>query len=195
MSNISEFIGQLKGGLSRPSRYMISFFLPLGIKEAPNPLAFGAFSTAGIITATHMLLNGRGKVNMFCHTCSLPMRSLSTFDHKTHIGPPYKAPYSTAYEPVTFTFYADSSMNTRRYFDIWQQAVSNVYSNTNNFYNEFTSPMLIMNLDQEGKPKYYTLLLDAFPISLSSVDMAYGNNNSVTNVSVTMSYRLWLSNI
>lgn len=164
MSSINEFIGHLKNGLARPNRYVVDIIAPIG---------------------------GDPTIQIFCHTCQLPMRSLATFEHKTHIGPPYKAPYSTNYEPVTFTFYADKYMNSRRFFDHWQQRVSHVWSNMNYFMDEFKGTVIITTLDQEGKPGYKVKLYDAFPINVGAVDLSYSQNNALTNVSVTLSYRIW----
>lgn len=161
MSNINQFIGQLKQGLARPNRFRVIFG------------------------------GGDEKVSIFCHTCTLPMRSMETFTHKTHVGPSYKAPYSGMYDSVTFSFYADRRLNTRRFFDRWQQRVTNVDSNTNNYMIEFVENITIQTLDKEGKVGYTVRLIDAWPINVSAVDMSYGSNNQVMNVSVTISYRLW----
>lgn len=164
MSSVSEFVGHLKNGLARPNRYIVDIISPIGGDET---------------------------VQIFCHTCQLPMRGLMTFEHKTHVGPPYKAPYSSSYEPVTFTFYADSNMNTRRYFDEWQQEVNNSWSNTNNYMNNFKGEIKITTLNQEGNERYSVKLHDAYPLNIGAVDLSYSQNNALTNVSVTISYRIW----
>lgn len=197
MSNLTRFIGHLRNGLARPNRYEVFFTLPRGVLDVTAVVSRSVNykSMMGMITAQDFRMNEDGRIGLFCHTCSLPMRSLATFEHKTHMGPAYKAPYSSSYEPVTFTFYADKGMNTRRYFDIWQQSVLNVYSNTNNYMNEFTSDVTIVTLDQEGKPGYRTTLYEAFPVNVGAVDLSYSQNNALTNVSVTLSYKIWESDV
>lgn len=188
--SINNFLSKLGDGLQMPNRFRLEFFLPRGIIDLPNPLAFNITSTVGAITAYQIYMNQDEKINVFCHTAAFPMRSLSVWDHKMWSAP-YKVPNSQNFEPVTFGFYADSDMNTRRYFDAWMSAVINLYSNTTNYYDEFVSDVNIIALDREGNDTYRVTLREAYPLNIGAVDLSYANRNSVTTVNVTMTYKLW----
>jgi len=194
-SSISTFITSLDKGLMTPNRFRVEFFLPRGINDNANPNAFNIDSTADRITPFQIKMNQNEKVNVFCHTASLPMRALSVWDHKMW-DTPYKVPNShQAYEPVTFSFYADSEMNTRRYFEVWMGTVMNLTSNTTNYYDEFVSDVNIITMDREGKDTYRVTLLEAFPLNIGAVDLAYSNMNSVAIINVTMAFKYWKSEI
>jgi hypothetical protein len=127
-----------------------------------------------------------------CHSCSLPQRTLLTYDHK-QLAAPYRVPYSQSYDPVTFSFYADTDYSTREYFDIWQNAAINIGSNTVNYYNEFTSDVRITTIDIEGNDAYFVDLYEAYPINIGVVDLSYSTMNAVQTVTVTLSYKYWAS--
>jgi hypothetical protein len=197
MSNdvsIKSFIAKLGTGLAKPCRYRVEFNLPAGFNadNASSLLGMNISSSAALIRAVETNLNQNGLINVLCHTCSLPQRSLLTYEHK-QLSAPYRVPYSQTYDPVTFSFYADSEYIVREYFDIWQNAVVNIGSNTLNYYNEFTSDVKIYAIDDAGEDTYSVILYEAYPINIGIVDLSYSNMNATQTVTVTLSYKYWAS--
>lgn len=184
---IDQFLSMFKDGIANPSRYRVRFNLPQGI---PNIEGSAWESTTGNIQRWHSYLNGNEKVNLLCHTCTMPQRSLLTYEHK-QLNAPYKVPYSQSYDPVSFVFYGDGNLDTRKYFEIWQNAVVNIQSNTMNFYSEYVSDVTIEQLNVEGKPTYGVQLIEAYPMSVTAIDYSYSNSSAIQNVSVVMSYKYW----
>lgn len=187
---LNTFLSKLNKGLLTPSRFRTEFYLPMGIVDIPNPVAYNALSIVGVITGAQIYLNLDEKINIFCHSCSLPMRSVGTWEHKMY-GAPYKVPNTQTNDTVMFSFYADSNMNTRKYFDIWQNAVLNVKSNTMNYYDEFVSDVKIFCMDREGKDSYEVQLYDAYPLNIGMVDLSYASRNSVVSITVSMAFKYW----
>lgn len=185
---ISKFVAKLGNGLARANKFRVEFNLPPGVDATKDGI--NTLITKSNIAATQRILNGDGSINIFCHTCTLPQRSLSTYPHKQLSGP-YLVPYSQNYEPITMSFYADKMLNTRRYFDLWQTAVINTAVNTMNYYNEFTSDVMIYVLDDHGNDSYKVQLVDCYPLSVGMVDMTYGTSE-LLNVIVTLSYKQWV---
>jgi hypothetical protein len=195
MSNdvsIKSFIAKLGTGLAKPCRYRVEFNLPAGFNADPSLPGVNTDSAASNIRTKEREYNQNGLVNVLCHTCSLPQRSLLTYEHK-QLSAPYRVPYSQAYDPVTFSFYADSDYIVREYFDIWQNAVVNIGSNTINYYNEFTSDVNIYAINDAGEDTYYVTLFEAYPINIGIVDLSYSNMNATQTVTVTLSYKYWAS--
>lgn len=120
----------------------------------------------------------------------MPQRNLMTYEHK-QMNAPYKVPYSQSYDPVPFVFYGDSNLDARRYFEIWQNAVVNIQSNTMNFYSEYVSDVTIEQLDKSGNVTYGIKLYEAYPMSISTLDYSYSNRDSIQNISVVLSYKYW----
>lgn len=190
MMGINTMIAQLKQGIARKNRYQVAFLLPPGIggeTSFVNP-----DSTAGQITQVQQQLNpaSNGAVNIMCNTMTFPQRSLLTFDLNQNSAP-FGVPYSASYDPITFTFYADSTLNTRLYFETWQQTVFNIYNNTMNYPSEYVSNISMYALDVTGKQQYGVILQEAWPVTVGSVDYGYSDNDSPQIISVTMRYKAW----
>ena len=183
---IDKFLSELRAGIAMPNKYRIEFNLPKGLPALPSS---NFESMTATIRSNQRKYNGTGAVNIMCHSALLPERMLQTFEHK-QMAMPYRVPYTQIYNPMTFVFYADSRLNTRRYFEIWQNSVVNVNDNTMNFYSEYTSDMKIYTLDKEGNDAYGIKCLEVYPLTIAASDLAYGNN-SAQNVSVTFSYKYW----
>lgn len=195
MSNdlsVSSFITRFKTGFARPNRYRVEFSLPAGFNTSPTFPGVNSNSSASLIRFQEINMNRQGNINIMCHSCNLPQRTLLTYEHKQLIGP-YRVPYSQSYDPVTFSFYTDPEYTTREYFDIWQNAVVNIGSNSMNYYNEFTSDIRIYTIDSAGNDAYFVDLYEAFPINIGMVDLSYSNLNTTQTVTVTMSYKYWAS--
>lgn len=187
MTNINKFLSHFKSGIASPARYRVRFNLPKGI---PNISGSAWESTEGNIRRWQAELNGTEKINVFCHTCTMPQRSLMTYEHK-QLNAPYKVPYSQSYDPVSFVFYGDGDLSARRYFEIWQNAVVNIQSNTMNFYSEYVSDVIIEQLDTEGNPTYGVQLIEAYPMSVTAMDYSYSNQNTIQNIAIVLTYKYW----
>lgn len=187
--SIDNFISKISKGLAKPNRFIVEFNLPPGIQDFKYGMNTRA-TTAGI-RGSNSQYNKNETINIMCHTCSLPQRSLLTYVHK-QLASPYRVPYSQSeYDPVTFSFYADPELNTRRYFDIWQTTVVNTVVNTINYYNEFTTNVTIKIIDDEGHPTYSIILYECYPVSVGMVDLSYSASNQVLSTTVTLAYKQW----
>jgi hypothetical protein len=191
--SIKSFLAKLGTGLAKPCRYRVEFNLPHGLDVNPDTPNMNSDSAAARIRSVEKEFNQNGLVNVLCHTCNFPQRSLLTYEHK-QLSAPYRVPYSQAYDPVTFSFYADSDYIVREYFDVWQNAVVNIGDNTINYYNEFTSDVKIYAINAAGKDTYSVTLYEAYPINIGIVDLSYSNMNATQTVTVTLSYKYWASN-
>ena len=182
----TKFLNLFDKGIGKANRYQVRFILPKGI---PQSEWANIQSTSGRIQSMQSQLNGNEAINIFCHTCVLPQRSVMTYEHR-QMTAPYLLPLSQRYEPIPFSFFSDSTMNTRRYFEVWQNTVLNIHNNTMNFYSEYVADVEIRVLDAQGNPTYGIKLVEAYPMSLPPVDLSY-SNNAVQNVTVVMTYKYW----
>lgn len=186
---INEFITAFgESGYARANRFRVSFQMPSGIGEA------GYFtntnSERGNIAATQNRLNGKGAVDIMCHTCTLPSREIQGIELKQY-GPVHRMPVTGSYMPVSFAFYSGADLAVREYFETWQTAAINISSNTFNFYDEYTSDIKIQVLDVEDQVKYTVDIYEAWPSSVSQVDYSYSNNDTAQSFMVVMQYRYW----
>ena len=183
-----KFLSHFQRGVMRPNKYLIRFNLPDGVNGS------AAFVDQrvrkGRIQLEEARFNSVGSINIKCHTANFPQRNLVTSERAQNSSS-FRVPYTQAYDPVTFSFYADQDADTRRYFDLWQNTVINVRSNTLNFYNEFTANVEMWNLNELDEPTYGVRLEEAFPIAIGAMDIAFGNSGTYQTVTTTLQYRRW----
>ena len=194
VTNVNNFVSLLGAGLARPNKYFVEFRLPMGFSELASNPGVNSESAASNIRQVENQLNKNDAIGLMCHTLNMPARALEVYSHKQLVSP-YKVPKGIQeYEPVTFSLYADSKLNTRHYFDVWQTAVVNTGSNTLNYYNEYTSDVNIYMIDSEGNySPYFVTLYEAWPMTVGDLAFSYSQNNAFQTVTVTLAYKSWQS--
>lgn len=189
-ADVWGFISNFKKGFAKPNRFRVEFTLPSGVSL--NGIAdANTESLATNINAMEHYFNKNGSVNIKCHTMTFPQRTLQTFETRLNSAP-FKIPFSAVYDPITFSFYMDSTLDTRQYFEIWQAATVNVSNNTLNFYNEYVSDIKMFIENDHGQDAYGIQLYEAYPIGISIMEMAYNSDNQVLSTQITMSFKYWL---
>lgn len=187
-ADIWTFITAFENGVAKPTKFRLEMALPKGARgNMVNPQ-----SRNGNIRGVERNLNLKDSVSLKCHTMSTPRRGFNTFE-VTQNNIRFKVPYGISYEPVTFSFYADATLDSIRYFDVWQAAIMNYGDNTMNFFDEYTSDINLYIMNDEGNDVYSIKLIQAYPTNLSPIELAYGNVNNLLNVNVTFNYRYFVS--
>lgn len=189
-SVVNSFLAAFQRGLARPNRYRVEFQLPSGVVLSGDSTQVNSDAQNGSIQRLQSFFNSNGDINIKCEHATFPQRSMMTYEHKQNSAP-FRLPYSSTYDPVTFSFYANSNLDTRDYFDVWQSAVVNLDTNTMNFYDEYVSDVKIVQMDIEGNDTYFATLLEAWPLDVGSIEVGYGQFDTVTLTTVTMAYKYW----
>lgn len=181
-----------KDGPAKTNRFRVEFNLPLGINADPEVVYVNTNSTNSRIRQFQNVVNSKGRVNIMCHTCTLPSREMQAFELKQY-GAPYAMPFTSSYMPISFGFYSDAKLSSRTFFETWQSAVCNIGTNTFNFYNEYTSNIRIYILDSEGNETHFVDVYECWPTSLMQADYSYSSNDTVQTFMVSMRYKYWAS--
>lgn len=198
---VFNFLSAFERGAARPNRYRVEFNLPQGLSGSSaqaNSIGINGDALASNIRRMQQYFQGQisgpagnmGSINIKCEHATFPQRSMMTYEHRQNSAP-FRLPYSSAYDPVTFSFYSDSDLDTRDYFDVWQSVVSNFTTNTMNFYNEYVSDIKIYQMDIQGNDTYSVSLFESWPINVGSFEVSYGQFDTVTITNVTMAYKYW----
>lgn len=189
---MTEYMGILQQqGVASPNRYRATFTLPDGIgADALNNADVNEDALALQIGAINTNANKFGALSVKCSTMQFPSRYFMTNENR-HFDTPYKIPYAPQYDMAQFTFIASEDLRERRFFEIWQEAMTNVATGSMNFYNEYVGVVQMEQLDKNNKTTYAVELLEAYPLNIGSVDYAYATTNEIVNITVTMAYRRW----
>ena len=143
------------------------------------------FSTRG----NKLISSGLNKrLSFSCFQASIPSMSTLTTDKDEG----YRSiAYQKAYEDVTLSFYVQEDMKEIKFFQDWMQMMIIPENNRVGFYDDYTSTVEIKNLDRnENKPILTTILHDAYPKTLSAIDLNY-DSADIMRVSIVMTYRYY----
>lgn len=167
---IDEFKAKAPHGFSRTNRYAVYFDNPSVMINTSN---------------LPMIL-------MFCDRIDLPGLNLNTTQIREY-GEIREMPYEFNYDPIPMSFYVDTDMMVKTYFDRWIKSVQNPTNRNFNYYKDYTcGKMSIEVQDLNDNTKYKVELFDAYPKTLFPVSMGY-ENKEIMRMQVVMAYRYWRS--
>lgn len=154
--------------------------------------------------------------NILCKTVSMPGKQIATIDRQIGIYNE-KVVNGFAVDDVTMTFYALNDYGIRKYFDSWRSVMIGDSKTTGSMQNgeiayksdyvasvkihQLSKPQvrigfdlgpLNVDFDLLGNSIYSVELIDAFPTTISSIEL--GNDlDSLVEVSVTFSFTNWIT--
>lgn len=190
-NSIFDYMSNFKNGVMKSSRFRAEFTLPRGVSGGGSTHAVNTRALSNNIKAAEQGYNKTGAINLKCNLATFPERTLQTIDFKSN-SVNFKMPWSTSYNPISLSFYADGNLDTREYFELWQSCVMNFGNNTMNFYNEYVSDVKLYLQNDSGADAYGIILYEAYPMSISLMDISYGNSSTVLNIMISLSFKSWL---
>ena len=123
---------------------------------------------------------------LMCSNVSIPGRGFSTVEKYNH-GPIRKVPYAELYDDITTTFYMPTSMSIHEYFDQWQIKIGG----PNYFMGYYDDIIGTMNIVVQDKKDYQVAIYEiyeAYPISISPVELGYDKGEQIAEFTVTWAY-------
>lgn len=172
--NIQEFRAQYEGDGARPNLFEVTVPFPAGV--------IGDAAKA------------QQKLTFMCHASALPESSIGTTE-VDYFGRKIKLAGNRSFGDWTLTVYNDEDFAVRNAFEKWLNALNaNRLNRRNPAFPTNSSYGVDCEIRQYDKLmnviKSYNLI-GAFPTSLSSIDLAWGNNDSVEEFTVTLAYQWW----
>ena len=132
--------------------------------------------------------NLKRRMNLNCHTASIPGLSIATTDGQADGG--YRGlAYKKIYGAFSATFYLHEDMKELKIFQDWMKLMIRPEDNHVGFYDDYISTIIIKKLDRQQNSVLLTTLYDAYPKSVSSLELGYGSTDAVMSVSVEFNYR------
>jgi hypothetical protein len=172
-----------RGGLAKQNRFQVIFTPPQG----------GLLSGAGIIGALtsggglKSLINDPRDISMLCENVTLPGRQIATLDYIAE-KQSVKVPYSFINEDVTCTFLLTNDYYMKTMFDGWLEQVFDDQKYNAKFKKDFTSDVVIQQLNNKDVPIYGVRLENAFPTTVAGITLDNNSESAVQKLTVTFSY-------
>jgi hypothetical protein len=169
---LQDFIAQVKTkGLARVNRFEVIITPPPGINA--NYLEFN-------------------KISLLCEVSNFPPINLSVKPFKI-FGPSYQRPITSEYggDGISMTFHVDREMKVRKFFDDWIESVVDRNNFTVAYQSEYVTKILIRQLDEADNVNYEIELQEAFPRSITLMDLNQTAQNQTHRLNVIFAYRYW----
>jgi hypothetical protein len=167
-SPLNKFISKVKqDGLARTNRYTV---------------LFGGMASAG--------LNQKLDILLLCDQVQIPGTNFNTSDMRTY-GEVRKTPYERLYEDVNMSFYVDTNMQVKKFFDDWMNRIQNPTTRNFNYYDSYVQDITIEVQDLKNQSRYGIKLYEAFPKSIGAVQLDYAGKD-IMKLSVNFAYKYYL---
>ena len=188
MSSIEDLKALIskKGGLARANRFRVIFTPPAQTLFNLDGQQIISSVISGNFTAKN-LINDPRDINLLCDAVSIPGKQISTLDYQAE-KQSIKIPYGVINEDVTMSFILTNDYYMKKLFDSWQSGVFDVERYRAGYKKDFTTDIVIQQLNSKNIPVYGVRLENAFPITVSAVSLDNNSENSVQKMSVTLSY-------
>lgn len=182
IDKLTSTIGK-RGGLAKPNRFQIIFTPPQGGLLSAGGL-IGALTSGGGLKS---MINDPRDISLLCENVVLPGRQVSTLDYIAE-KQSVKVPYTFINEDVQCSFLLTNDYYMKTMFDGWLESVFDSNKYKAKFKKDFTSDVVIQQLNEKNVPIYGVRLENAFPTTVAGITLDNNSESAVQKLNVTFSY-------
>jgi hypothetical protein len=154
-----------RGGLARSNRFKVTI-TSMGGSSAPDNKA----------------------VELLCTAVTIPGRTVATQETQQH-RETWKAPYTVIDDEVTMTFLLTNDFYARTLIEGWMMKVFNHQRYTVGYKNDYAGAVEITGVNSSSATQTYGVTLrNAYPTSMSAIEMSNDNENGYATMNVTFAY-------
>lgn len=160
-----------KGGLAKNNRFQVMFTPPsqsligISIENVVGNLITG--KSNGI----KQFVNDPRDISILCEQVTLPARSFSTIDYMSD-RQSNKFPYTNIDGDVTMHFIVTNDYYAKTMIENWMSSVIDVDGYKLGYKNDYSTDIVIQQLDQRDKPVFGVKLEKAYPIDVSAIALS-----------------------
>jgi len=175
-----------KGGLARQNRFNVIFTPPTQSLLNLNPEVLVGSLLSGNTPSVKNLINDPRDIALLCESVNFPSRTISTndvaLDRQVN-----QFPYTVIDGEVSMSFILTNDYYMKTMFDGWQSGVLDVDTFTVGYKNDYSTDVIIQQLDSNNKPIYGVKLEKAFPTVVDQIELSQ-EGGEYAKLSVTFSY-------
>ena len=169
--NVEDFTGQIASlGLASPNKFQVDIYLP-GVSRSEKSL------------------------NLMCESASIggrTVQSMLDIQYGVRREVAYGAPQ---YTPLSLTFLCTEGMEQKTLLDEWNNKIVDATVATKPFnvayYDDYKGTVKVKKLDKAGNQVLEVEYLDAWPKTVSQVDLSHATTNATLRVTCEFSYSYW----
>lgn len=175
-----------KGGVARTNRWNVMFTPPKQSLLNLNPEVLVGQLASGDIPSVRNLINDPRDIAILCESVSLPGRSISTaevmLDKQSN-----KYPYTHIDSEIDMTWVLTNDYYMKTMFDGWLSSIIDVDTYTLGYKNDYSTDVIIQQLNVDNIPIYGVKLEKAYPINVAEIQLNQ-TENEISKVTVTWAY-------
>jgi len=173
----TEILSRIKQySYARPNKYTVTFALPDKLSKY-------------IKVVDRKLTEERQRViNFNCARISSPERRLEASDVQSSAHESRVVIAGEVRPPIQLGFICHSDMYEKYLFDLWLEFILHHKERTVMFQCDYSTEMVLTQLDQKHNPRYEIRLSECFPIQVSSFNYDYQPTNTPIIIDVTFSF-------
>lgn len=183
IDSLKSTIGK-RGGLAKANRFQVIFTPPQGSLLSIGQGLIGAITSGGGLQS---MINDPRDISMLCENITLPGRQITTMEYMAE-KQTVKIPYSFMNEDVQCTFLLTNDYYMKNIFDDWVEKVFDDKKFRAKFKKDFTSDVVIQQLNNKNIPIYGVRLENAFPTTVAGITLDNNSENAAQKLTVTFSY-------
>jgi len=198
-------------GYARAARFAVRVFPPVGLAKLVEEQQEAVYSEGSsesadkandkanrAPTGKHMndLTQSLGRqINIHCDSVSMPGKDLQTQTVQYGSAPEQDQVVSHGYGgQINASFYADSFLRERHFFEMWQKMTVNHTTHKAKYYDDYVGKMQIYQLASDNlqdQPSYGIEATDVYPATISAVEYSYGAASTLVKINIGFNYRRW----
>ena len=198
-------------GYARAARFAVRLFPPVGLAKLVEEQQEAVYSEGSseeadkandkanrVPTGKHMndLTQSLGRqINIHCDSVSMPGKDLQTQTVQYGSAPEQDQVVAHGYSgQINASFYADSFLRERHFFEMWQKMTVNHTTHKAKYYDDYVGKMQIYQLASDNlqdQPSYGIEATDVYPATISAVEYSYGSSNTLVKINIGFNYRRW----
>ena len=197
IQNFIASMGRAKG-FARTSKYAVIITPPNNLKgileSQGQPTTEGEAVTALQNVGNEMRFDNEvtRQVNLHCNSVSMPGHDLQAQDVQHGSAPGRQMVTSHDYAgTIAASFYLDSHLRERHYFEQWQKMAVSTTTHKANYYNDYIGSIEIYQLDVNNEVTYGIKATEVYPSTIGGIEYSYDSANQVATQAVSFEYRQW----
>jgi len=202
MPALQDFIASMNRskGFARLSRYAVVITPPSNLNRlitqaqtetgAPGEITDEQERNMDQLKA--MSANLGQQLSLHCNSISMPGHDLQAQDMQHGSAPGRQIVQSHDYAgTIAASFYLDSHLRERHYFEKWQKMAVSTTTHKANYYNDYIGSMEIYQLDVNNEVTYGIKATEVYPSTIGGIEYSYESANQVATQAVSFEYRQW----
>lgn len=186
VDNLKASIGK-HGGISQPNRFAVSFTPPTGSLLNLDVQGLLTSALTGNFSVND-LFNDPRDINILCENVQLPGRVFTTIEYDAYSRTPRKIPVRAVDEDVTMSFLLTNDYYMKKMFDKWLELVVPIDTHLLRYPSEYQTDIIIQQLDKNNVPVYGIKLINAYPLSVNSVELNNETTDAKHSLNVTFAF-------